>query len=128
MSSATIFQIQSALIVLLFTFGILKRRSRNVHVKTMYAAIFWDIALILQIELTRSAIVKASKAITNPMMLNIHVALALTAVILYFILIYTGRKLVSGQKEVRQKHKLLGWSAYITRILVFVTSFFTVSQ
>src|SRR3989344_6201589 len=82
--STIIFQVQSFLIVALLTFGVLKRRNRRIHIRTMITAIVWDISLVLQIELSRGAINKASQAVTNPMLLNIHVTLALSTVLLYF--------------------------------------------
>lgn len=119
-------QTQSLCIVLLMTLGIFKRRQRQLHVKIMSLAMIWDILLILQIELSRSAILKASKAITNPMMLNIHVTFAVTTVVLYGFMVYTGRALLSGRNEVRNKHKFLGYSTFFMRILTFVTSFWAV--
>jgi len=90
-------------------------------------AIIWDILLILQIELTRGAIVKASKAVTNEMMLNIHVSIAVSTVILYLLMIYTGRKLIKGDQSIRPRHKALGWTTLVMRTLTFITSFWAVT-
>ena len=68
---ALFMQLQSFCIVLLMAIGIAVHRRRKLHVKIMGFAMIWDILLILQIELSRSAILKASKAITNTMILNI---------------------------------------------------------
>jgi hypothetical protein len=126
MSSAVFFQIQSVLIYSLLIFGVLKRRDRITHVRTMYTVLAWDVILILQIELSRSAIAKASKAMVNPLLLNIHVSFAVTSVLLYIALFFTGRKLLAGNHEIRPKHKLLGWSAVVLRTLTLITSFFAV--
>ena len=67
MTSAVIFQIQSACILLTIYSGLYYRNNRSLHVKIMSTAIIWDLLLIAQIELTRSAIAKASKAISNPL-------------------------------------------------------------
>ena len=107
-------------------FGISLRKNRKRHVPIMALTILWDILLILQIELTRSAIDKASKVPTNAAILNIHVSFAITSVILYFVLIYTGRKLLKGDKDIRSKHKLFGWSAFVFRTLTLLTSFYAV--
>lgn len=93
----------------------------------MSTAIAWDVILILQIELSRGAIIKASKAATNEIMLNIHVAIAVSTVLLYFAMIYTGRKILSGNYTFRKKHRILGYSALGMRILTFITSFWAVS-
>ncbi len=52
-------QSQSLCIVLLMVAGIFFRRRRELHVKIMSAAMIWDVLLILQIELSRSAILNS---------------------------------------------------------------------
>lgn len=126
MSSAAVFQIQSVCIYALMIFGILKRKNRRIHVPTMIAVLSWDIILILQIELTRSAVEKASKALVNPVLLNVHISFAVSCVIFYLLLIYTGRKLLNGKNEYRLRHRLFGWTAFALRTLTLVTSFFAV--
>ena len=127
MSTATLFQIQSFLILSTMTLGVYLRKKRSVHIKLMATTIIWDILLILQIELTRSAIIKASKAVSNPMMLNIHVSIAVLTVLFYFAMIYTGRKFMKGDNSIRPLHKKLGWTTWSLRILTFVTSFWAVT-
>lgn len=117
---------QSLCIVLLLTVGIYFRRRRDIHVKIMSVAIIWDILIILQVELSRSAILKASKALSNALLLNIHVTIAVSTVVLYGFMIYTGRKLLKGDLQIRTRHRTLGWSTYMMRILTFVTSFWAV--
>lgn len=120
-------QAQSLCILLLITVGIIVRRRRRLHVKIMSLAMIWDVILILQIELSRSAILKASKAMTNELALNIHVSIAVSTVVLYAFMIYTGNKMLNGQVNFRTKHRILGYSTYFMRILTFVTSFLAVS-
>lgn len=127
MSSAAIFQIQSIIIYALMVFGVWKRRKRKVHVPVMTGVIILDVILILQIELTRGAVEKASKAMVNPTLLNIHVTFALLSVILYVLLVFTGRKVLAGEKTMRPPHKLFGWAAFVMRSLTLLTSFFAVS-
>lgn len=127
MTTATLFQIQSFMIVLLMSWGIYLRYQRSVHIKMMLTAIVWDILLILQIELSRGAVAKASEVIKNPMILNIHVSLALSTVILYIAMIISGRKLYKGSLTIRPKHKVLGWLTYTVRILTLITSFWAVN-
>lgn len=127
METAVIFQIQSFLILCTQFIGVYFRRKRSVHIKVMATSIIWDILLILQIELTRGAINKASKAVSNPMILNIHVSFAVLTVLFYFAMIYTGRKLVKGNNEIKPVHKKLGWTTLTLRILTFITSFWAVN-
>lgn len=93
----------------------------------MSVAMIWDVLLILQIELSRSAIVKASGAVNNSTALNVHVAIAVSTVLLYLTMVYTGRKMLAGQVQFRRKHRILGYSTLVMRILTFVTSFWAVA-
>ncbi len=128
MTSAVVFQIQSVIIYTLMIFGIIKRKNRKIHVPIMASVIIWDIILILQIELTRNAIAKASKAMINPLLLNIHVSFAVSSVVFYLLLIFTGRKLLKGEHTIKSKHRLFGWCAFLLRSLTLITSFFAVVQ
>ena len=126
MTTAIIVQIQSFLILSLIFLGVYLRKDRAKHVKIMGSAITWDLLLILQIELSRSAIAKAAKPIENKMILNIHISIAVLTVLFYFVMIFTGRKLLAGQTSIRAKHKLFGWCTVVLRVLTFITSFFAV--
>lgn len=121
--STIIFQIQSVLIVCLMFYGVYHRKSKYKHIKTMKTVIIWDLLLVAQIELTRGAIIKASKAMTNPALLNIHVSLAVGTVLLYGFIFYTGHKLSQGHTNIRNKHKFLGFTVLTIRVLTLITSF-----
>lgn len=120
-------QTQSFFILALMIFGITQAKKRSLHVKIMSTAMIWDIILILQIELSRSAILKASKAMSNPMLLNIHVSIAVTTVIFYIFMVLTGRKVLAGQNHLMKRHRALGYTTTILRALTFATSFLAVS-
>jgi hydrogenase-4 membrane subunit HyfE len=128
MSSALIFQIQSILIVSLLFYGAYQRRERIKHIKIMKTAIIWDLLLVAQIELNRGAINKASKALTNSFILNIHVSLAISTVLLYGIVFYTGTKLKNGNEGIRKYHKFLGLLTLTTRVLTLITSYLVVTK
>lgn len=94
----------------------------------MGAAVLWDILLILQIEFNRGAVVKAVDSMTSlgdKVMLNIHVSIAITTVILYFVQIYLGRAYLK-KHDITQiaRHRVLGYVTITMRILTFITSFF----
>jgi len=124
--SQAAFQIQSTIIVLLMVIGISLRRDRKKHVPMMLLVIFWDIFLVLQIELTRSAIEKASSVATNSLILNIHVALAITTVILYFFMLYSGRRMLKGDLSIKPTHLRVGLITFVLRIATYITSYFVV--
>ncbi len=123
--SVIIFQVQSILIFSLILFGVylVKHRQVATHVKVMKIAMVWDILLILQIELNRGAIAKASKAIQNPMILNIHVLLAISTVVLYALVFRSGRNLQRGKRSVYPIHKRLGMCTVFARFATLATSF-----
>lgn len=120
-------QTQSFFILALMIFGITQAKKRSLHVKIMSTAMIWDIILILQIELSRSAILKASKAMSNPMLLNIHVSIAVTTVVFYVFMVLTGRKVLAGQNQLMKRHRMLGYTTTVLRALTFATSFLAVS-
>mgnify|MGYP000109034335 CR=1 FL=1 len=122
MSSTMIFQVQSILIVSLMLYGVYHRKTRYKHIKIMKTAIIWDLLLVAQIEITRSAILKASRVFENPEILNIHVSLAISTVLLYGIVFITGRKLQSGDESIRKFHKPIGILTLTTRIATLITS------
>ncbi len=126
MTSAQFFQIQSFIIIMILTFGISKRKNRAIHMKTMWIAIIWDLLLVLQIELNRGAIFKASKALSNPFILNFHVTMAVLCVLGYFFLLYSGKLLNLGDAEKRTWHKRIGFTTYALRLITFVTSYWAV--
>lgn len=126
MSSQVIFQIQSTLILLLMYVGVYYRQFPTRHVKIMGTTIVWDILLILQIELTRGAIVKAGKSMINPTFLTVHIAIAVLTVLLYFGLIYTGRKMLAKDYGVHKLHRLMGRLAVFCRTFTYVSSYFVV--
>lgn len=129
MTSAQIFQTQSFFILCLMIYGIslARRHQREKHIKVQSAVIVWDVLLILQIELSRGAIVKASKAMTNTMLLNIHVCIAVLTVVLYGFMVITGRKYLAGDLKKLPLHKRLGWCTLTMRVLTFATSFWSVA-
>lgn len=120
--SSIIFQVQSFLIVALLLYGVYNRKIKYKHMKIMKAAIIWDLLLVAQIELNRGAILKASKVVSNPTILNIHVSLAVSSVLLYGVIYYTGTKLSNGNEKFRKWHKGLGIVTLTTRILTLITS------
>lgn len=122
--SAVIFQIQSFMIVLLFLLGAANRKNKFKHMRIMKTAIIWDLLLVAQIELTRGAINKASKMFANPIILNIHVSLAVGTVLLFGWVFYSGQKLSTGEEGMRKMHKKIGITTLSARIATLITSYF----
>ena len=126
-----IFQAQSLAIVLLMYIGVYWARSKKWtrHGKIMGSIVIWDILLILQIELNRGAVLKATEAMSDwsaKAILNVHVSMAIVTVLLYFFLVFAGRRILKGEasERLRQAHRMAGRSAVTLRTLTFLTSFF----
>lgn len=128
MSTATLFQIQSFLILSLMIYGVTQSKKRMKHVKIMSAAMIWDIILILQIELNRSAIDKALDVFKSQTALKIHLFFAISSVLLYVAMVISGRMVLAGKTTMIKRHRLLGMTTLAFRILTFVTSFFAASK
>jgi len=126
MNSSVFFQIQNFLVLMVLYVGVFYRKRPSKHVPIMLAGIGWDLLLVLQIELTRHAINKASHALTNPIILNIHVSLAVSTVLLYFVVLYLGFNLRKGKEHLRKKHKFFGLVTLMLRSSTFITSFLVV--
>ena len=129
MGSGIFFQIQSTLILLLFFFGIfiiIKKKKRLIHAKIMSVAIVWDLLLIVQIEFNRKAIEKAIKISSNSSILSIHIGLALSSVVLYMFMMYTGRRVLKGNNSLISRHRKLGRLTLLLRTLTYITSFWVV--
>jgi len=120
-------QAQSVLITLLMFVGVYFHKNRKLHVKIMSSAMIWDVLLILQVELSRSAIIKASKAMTNTTALNIHVSIAVTTVVLYVFMVLTGRRVLNGEGQLLRRHRFLGFTTLGMRVLTLITSFWAVT-
>ena len=92
----------------------------------MSSAIIWDLILVGQIELNRGAIMKAVQFTKNTLLLNVHITMALLTVLLYGIMICTGRRLLRGKKALAPAHRRLGLITLGFRLFVYVTSFLIV--
>lgn len=123
-TSTIIFQTQSAIILGLLYFGASKaKKNRDLHTKIMTGAIIWDILLVLQIELTRKAINTATKAMTNSFLMNFHITIAVSVVVLYGFMYFYGRKILKGDNSKRKLHKMMGIVTLVLRTSTFITSF-----
>ena len=120
-TSSLVFQIQSFLILCVLGAGVFLRKRRKFHVPLMSVGILWDLILVLQIELLRDAIFKASRFMENFWLLNVHITLASTTLLFYGACVYTGRRLLANDFSVRKYHRWLGTTTIILRVLTFMT-------
>ena len=118
---SAIFHLQSFLCLCLLSVGIGLRKQRRLHVPIMSVAIIWDVILVLQVEIFRDAIFKASRFAENSWLLNVHILLAATTLVTYGFVVYTGRRLLRNDPIVRKYHRWSGRGAFSLRVLTFVT-------
>ncbi|MGK0368046.1 MAG: hypothetical protein ACI9QD_001186, partial [Thermoproteota archaeon] len=53
---------------------------------------------------------------------------AVSSVLLYFVMLYTGGKLLKGDNSIRSKHKFFGITCATLRVLTLITSFWAVAK
>lgn len=123
MTHSVALQAQSFLALALMYAGVRLRRRRRVHVPVMAVTIVFDLLIILQIEVARSAVDTAARAASNSAMLNVHVALSVLYVLLLGPVVFYGRRLLRGDGAARAVHRPLAAAAVALRTLVFATSF-----
>ncbi len=122
MTTQILFQTQSVLILLLMFAGVYIHKKRKLHIKTMSTAMIWDILLILQIELNREAILKATNIATSHVQLKIHLFFAVSSVLLYLIMVKSGLDVLKNPDK-RSLHKKLGITTLFFRTMTLITSF-----
>ncbi len=115
---------QSFCILTIIFIGLIFRKKRKLHIPIMLTAIIWDIILVIEIEVFRSATDKAIKFATNSTLLNVHIIFATLTIILYFVIISTGLLVIYYKISLIKTHRIIGIMAVIMRILVLITSIF----
>ncbi|MEO0335048.1 MAG: hypothetical protein AAF202_01550 [Pseudomonadota bacterium] len=105
--------------------GLIERKKRNFHMSLMLTGIVTDIMLVLILEVTRSAIGTAVGDVLNATQYT-HIAVSLSAVLLYFPILAYGYFLVGQKKDkkvMRARHMKLGISAFVLRTIGWFTMF-----
>jgi uncharacterized membrane protein YozB (DUF420 family) len=117
-------QVQSILILTLMVIGVFfaRQKKRDLHIKTMSAAMIWDLLLVLQVEFGRSAIANAMKIQTNHPLLTIHILLALSSLVFYVLMVRSGRHVLQNKTEYFPLHRKLGLVTLTLRALTLGTS------
>lgn len=100
--------------------GFLYRRRSRIHVPIMVTAILLDLVMIIQLEVNRHVVAKAAEAVTP--LLKFHIAVALSTVLVYLVMIVTGTLMLRG-KKLRRPHKMLGFYVLLSRTVVSITAF-----
>lgn len=111
----------SFFVLVVIATGLSQRRDRTRHIPLMALAFVVDLGLVLYLELTRSAVARASELASQ--MLSIHVGFAITTLVLNIALIASGVAIAKGKPGLRKWHKRLAALFLFCRISTFLTAF-----
>lgn len=104
-----IFNAANVAIFLFIVVGAFMHHRRDLHVKMMLIAFAMDIALLLAVELSNSAVGQAYRSATaggdGRAITLIHVAFAAGGLLMWFVQIFVGRKIYkAGRMELLPRH------------------------
>lgn len=104
--------------------GYLKRKERSVHIRLMLIGICTDIALVLYLQVTRSAVQTALKFSLTAFQ-QIHIGFSTLALLLYFPVLFLGIQLIkgTGSAHTKARHMVIAQTALILRTLGFLFMF-----
>ncbi|MCB0337473.1 MAG: hypothetical protein KDD62_14250 [Bdellovibrionales bacterium] len=109
---------------ILLILGYTKRFDRKKHVPLVLSGIGLDIALVLYLQVTRSA-VQTALEFELSILEQMHIWMSTLALLLYFPVLFLGFKLVKGNapEGYLEKHKKLATTALILRSCGFILMF-----
>ncbi len=100
------FHLVNVAIFLLILVGAFMHHRRDLHVKMMLTAFALDLALLLAVELTNSAVARAYRDVgAGSAITTIHVAFAISGLVMWIVQIVVGRKIYKqGRMELLPRH------------------------
>lgn len=109
---------------LLFSAAYVLRTRRMIHIALANSAILLDVALVLQLQVSRGA-VQTAASFSLAVLPQIHILMSLIALLLYFPVLWLGWKMVLRGPCARTKliHIKLAMAAYLFRTLGFAFMF-----
>jgi hypothetical protein len=110
----------ATLIVLGLATGLSLRRNRAVHPKIMGSCFLADLGLVVYLEATRGAVAIAGKFESR--ILSFHVGVAVATLVLYVLLGWSGRRILSGQGGIPLHGKFAALFV-LCRLATYVTAF-----
>ena len=113
----------------LILYGTAVHRNRSRHVKVMMGCFVLDLALLLAVEFggSGSAVGRAVNEVGDgrpSTMLVVHLIFAITALLLWFVQIYQGSKILKGDRSLLPKHKMFAGIFLVCRFGNVATAFF----
>lgn len=104
-----LFNILNCLVFAVIIVGVALHHKRDLHAKMMLTAFVLDLALLLAVELSNSAVAQAFRNVADAgdrtAMTVIHVAFAVGGLVMWFVQIWSGRKIwKEGRMELLPRH------------------------
>ena len=122
----------SAANVLIFgaiIYGVAKHRNAALHTKVMVACMILDFLLLAAVELTQDAIAQAvgtaegGRTTQATVILTIHITASVLMMVWWFVQLYTGRKILKGERELLPRHARHARMFLVFRFVNLVTAF-----
>lgn len=106
-----LFNLLNVAVYLLILVGTALHHRRALHVKIMLTAFVCDLALLLAVELSNSALAQAMRSVSGEVVEGrtitiIHVAFAVSALAMWFVQIVVGRKILKGRMDLLHRHAI----------------------
>ncbi|MEK7470209.1 MAG: hypothetical protein AAB074_22800 [Planctomycetota bacterium] len=114
-------QLYSTVVLALIAAGLAFRRRRRIHIPIMLGAFALDLGSVVYLQVQRNAVQKAAAEPTTILM--VHIAFALSALLLYTAMTVTGTKL-ARRGTGRPMHRGLACVFLVCRVSTWGTSFF----
>lgn len=111
----------ATLIVVALMTGLALRRNRAVHPKIMGGCFLADLSLVVYLEATRGAVKLASRF--DSQVLTFHVGVAVATLVLYVLLIKSGRGILAGRGGL-PGHGKLAALFMLCRLATYLSAFF----
>jgi len=107
---------------LIMVFAFKYSHIRKFHITTMVSCVLFDLLMPVYLILYRDwygRLIEGGEIMN--FLIWMHLGLVITLFVLYFLQIQLGRKLLQGEEEHRQEHKVQGKGILLTRFMVILT-------
>ena len=113
----------SLLIFAIFLWGrTLHHKNLRLHIQIMLASLIADLTLVIVLVVFRDALGTVAQG-DMPLILMIHVPIAISTVLLYFIAAWNGYQLYRGNEKARARLRIADRFLVAFRALTLITSF-----
>lgn len=123
MNATSVAYVLASIAMVLIAAGLFFASDRRRHVPLMLLAFGLDMTGLVLVEFSRHAVEKVAKGGVSAMT-YFHTAVAVLAVVGYFVQIVTGRRLMRAERGVLGVHKKWAKIFLISRLAAYVTMWF----